>query len=309
MHIRFPAPISRSARVALVAPSGPCRTPGAIESAVQKVAALGFTPVLGDSLGQVYGHLSGPDMLRASDINRMFADPAIDAIFCVRGGYGAPRILHLLDYPMIACNPKPFLGYSDITAIHSALFRLSGLQTFHGPMPVSDWVQPSFDPRSMAHLLAMLTGSGFGPLRNPAGYPLHTVNKGRAKGPLLGGNLSLVSGLCGTPWTFDPTGAILFLEDIGEKTYKLDHMLTQLRNAGYFDACAGVVFGEFTDCEIEYPGFGLTLEEIVRDIVAPCGKPILMGLRAGHCQPTLTLPLGAVCELDAGAGTIVVKTR
>lgn len=302
--ISHPARLGPGATVGLIAPAGPIRSPDGLQRAAASVAAQGFRVVLGESCGRVYGHLSGTDAVRARDINRMFADGAIDAIFCLRGGYGSPRLLDMLDYRLIARHPKPFLGYSDITALHVALLQNSRLASYHGPMPASDWIQDGFDPRSMRHLLAMLTQPVDGALINPPGFAMQTIQGGVATGTLVGGNLTLIAGLCGTKFDLDARGKILFLEDIGEKTYRLDHLLTQLRGAGKFDSCAGVIFGEFTDCPVEYPGFGLDLGQIIRDVVVPCGKPILLGLRAGHCQPSLTLPLGAMCRLDADAQSV-----
>ena len=143
-------------------------------------------------------------------------------------------------------------------------------------------------------------------IRNPDGYETQTITSGVCEGLLVGGNLSLIDGLLGTPYELDTKDRILFLEDIGEKTYRLDHMLTHLRLAGKFDDCAGVVFGQFTDCPIEFPDFGLTIDQIIRDIVVPCGKPIFSDLQAGHCMPTLTLPLGIRCRMNADEGTLTI---
>lgn len=303
----LPRPLRPGGTVGLVAPSGAVRAPDGLERAIESVRQQGFKPVVGDSCGQAYGYLAGPDEVRARDINNMFADDSVDAIFCIRGGYGAPRILHMLDYNMISHNPKRLLGYSDVTALHSALLQHAGLISFHGPMPVSDWIQASFDPFSMWHLQKMLCGSIRGPLENPPGHPpMQTLSGGRCEGRLVGGNLTLVSALCGTPYELDADGTIVFLEDLCEKTYRIDHMLTQLRLSGLFEQCAGVVFGQFVNCSIEHPGFGLDLMEIIRDIVLPCGKPVLFGLEAGHGQPSLTLPLGATCRMDADARTLTI---
>ena len=305
--MQYPLPLRPGARIGLIAPSGPIRVENGLDRSIDAVKAQGFQPVIGDSCGKVYGHLSGTDEIRANDINRMFADDSIEGIFCIRGGYGAPRILHLLDFDLIKNNPKPFLGYSDVTALHVAFNQRCDLVTYHGPMPASDWIWPSFDPRSMVSLRRMLMQPISGAIQNPSGFPLETIAKGKAKGRLVGGNVSLISGLCGTPWALDGTDCIVFLEDIGEKTYHLDHMLAQLRSNGLFDRCAGVILGGFTDCNIEYEGYGLSIPEVVRDLILPSGKPILGGLQAGHCQPSLTLPLGAACELDATAQTIAIK--
>lgn len=285
--------------IGFVGPSGSIRTAGSLEKSVAIAEKLGFKVKLGESCGQVYGYLSGTDEVRARDVNAMFRDDEVDAIFCVKGGYGTMRMLDQLDYKAVKANPKIFLGYSDITAMHIAYLEKSGLVTFHGPMPASCWVD-DMDEFSFQSLLQMMMEPQIGQMiRNPEGFEAHTVNPGCAEGMLVGGNLSLIDGLIGTPYELDTKGRILFLEDIGEKTYRLDHMLTHLRLAGKFDDCAGIVLGTFVDCPVEFPDFGFTLEEIVRDIVQPCGKPVFMGLQAGHCSPKLTLPLGVHCRMNA----------
>ena len=290
-----------------VAPSGAIRTPGAIGRAVEEAQRMGFRVKMGESCGQKYGYLSGDDEVRARDINRMFQDEEVDAIVCIRGGYGTMRILDRLDYAAIAANPKIFVGYSDITALHIALLEKANLATFHGPMAVSDASSHPLDEytREMMYRVLM-NAEPAGELRNPPEYARGTVNPGACEGQLVGGNLTLIAGTIGTSWQLDTTGRIIFIEDVGERTYCLDRMLTQMRLAGMFERCAGVVFGDFADCPVEYPEFGCTLEEIIRDVVAPSGKPIMTGLRCGHCTPKLTLPLGAKCRLDATARTLTV---
>lgn len=288
------------ATIGLVGASGAIRSAGTLEKCVSETEKLGFRVKLGESCGKVYGYLSGSDELRARDLNRMFLDDEVDAIICLKGGYGVMRMLDLIDYEAVRAHPKLFMGYSDITALHVAFLEKCGLATLHGPMPASCWTDREFDDFSRQSMLRALTDpSPLGAFENPAGFPRRTINSGTCEGLLVGGNLSLVTGLLGTPYELNTKGRILFLEDIGERTYRLDHMLTQLRLAGKFDDCAGIVLGDFRDCPVEYPDFGLTLEEIVRDVVQPCGKPIFSGMQAGHCSPKITLPLGVNCRMDA----------
>lgn len=297
--------LKRGDTIGLIGPSGAIRTPDGLEKAVRETEKLGFRVKLGESCGQVYGYLSGTDELRARDVNRMFLDDEVDAIICLKGGYGVMRMLDLIDYQAIAAHPKLFMGYSDITALHIALLQKCSLATLHGPMPVSCWADGSFDEFSKTSMMNALTSSSpLGELVNPPEYPRETVVPGVCEGRLVGGNLSLIDGLLGTPYELDTRGRILFLEDVGERTYRLDHMLTHLRLAGKFADCAGVVLGDFSDCPVEYPDYGLTLEDIVRDVVAPCGKPVFSGLRCGHCTPKMTLPLGVRCRMDATACTL-----
>lgn len=291
----------------LIAPSGAVRTEGAIERAVAETERMGFKVKLGESAGQKYGYLSGTDEVRARDINRMFADDEVDAIVCLRGGYGAMRILDQLDYELIAKHPKIFMGFSDITALHIALLEKCGLVTFHGPMAAANWAGKPLDDFSRDSMYrALMNADPAGELLNPPKYPRQTVNPGIAEGQLVGGNLMLIASSLGTPWELDTKDRIIFIEEVGERTYCVDRMLTQLRLAGKFRDCAGVVFGDFADCPIEYPEFGLTLEEIIRDVVAPCGKPVFTGLRCGHCSPKLTLPFGVRAQLDADQCTLTV---
>ncbi|MBQ8556148.1 MAG: LD-carboxypeptidase [Clostridia bacterium] len=293
--------------VGLIAPSGAVRTPGAIERAVAETERMGFKVKLGESCGARYGYLSGSDEIRARDVNTMFLDDEVDAIICLRGGYGTMRILDQLDYGAIAAHPKIFVGFSDITAMHIAMLQRCNLVTFHGPMAASNWSDKPLDDFSRTSMYrALMHAEPVGELLNPPEYSKATVNPGQAEGQLVGGNLTLIAASLGTPWELDTTDRIIFIEDIGERTYCLDRMLTQMRLAGMFDRCAGVVFGDFADCPIEYPEFGCTLEEIINDVVKPCGKPIFTGLRCGHCSPKLTLPFGVRCRMDADNCTLTV---
>ena len=295
--------------IGFIGPSGSIRTPGSLEKSVAMAEEMGFKVKLGESCGKVYGYLSGSDELRARDVNAMFLDEEVDAIFCVKGGYGTMRMLDLLDYDAIKTHPKIFLGYSDITAMHIAFYEKANLATFHGPMPVSCWVD-GMDDFSRESLLNMLMQpEDEKPIVNPVGFERKTLYPGQCEGVLVGGNLSLIDGLIGTPYELNTKGRILFIEDVGERTYRLDHMFTHLRLAGKLDDCAGIVLGTFTDCPVEFPEFGLTLDEIIRDIILPCKKPVFTGLQAGHCSPNVTLPLGVKCRMDADACTLTVLEK
>ncbi len=293
--------------IGFVAPSGAVREDGAIERAAAETERMGFKVKFGASNHGRYGYLAGNDEARARDVNDMFRDDTVDAIFCLRGGYGAMRILDLIDYEAIRANPKIFVGFSDVTALHIAMLNRAGLVTFHGPMPTANWANGPLDDFSRDALYRVLMrAEPAGMLPNPPEYPRQTIASGTAEGQLVGGNLMLVASSLGTPWEIDTKGRILFLEEVGEKTYCVDRMLTQLRLAGKFDDCTGVVFGNFNNCNVEYEQFGLTLDEIIRDVVVPSGKPVMGGLRCGHCRPNLTLPFGVRCRLDADAQTLDV---
>lgn len=299
--------------VALVATSGPTADDGQAARAAAAVETLGFRVRVYPSCTARRGYLAGSDEGRARDLQDAFADPEVAGVFCIRGGYGAGRILDKLDYGAIARNPKPFAGYSDVTALHAAFSRFCGFPTFHAPMPASDFL-PEPDPVSRASFLAaLLSSEPLGELGNPEtppppGSPAPKAYVGgKARGRLAGGNLSLVAAAVGTPYAVDPRGAILFLEDVGEAPYRIDRMLCHLRLAGCFDSCAGVVLGGFSDCAPPASGPSgaakpsLSLEEVFGDLLGSLRVPVLAGLAAGHQSPSLTLPLGVVCELDADA--------
>lgn len=300
-----PKPLFPGARVALVAPSSAVPEEK-LQPALDLVRDLGMEPVLYPSCYYVNrdGYLAATDAQRAADINNAFSDPAIDGVWCIRGGYGAHRLLPLLDLDGIRSNPKWFGGYSDITALHTCFNQLCDLATFHCTMPSTE---PHPDDYTMGYLKKALFGGLSGKLSNPDDQPPRALVSGSAEGILCGGNLSLLAASIGTPWEIDCKGKILFLEDIGEKTYRIDGMLTQLRNAGKFRDCAGIVLGAWTDCTPENPERTLTLQEIFDQLIVPAGKPAVMDFACGHCSTTMALPLGRMCRLNADTCELVLK--
>jgi muramoyltetrapeptide carboxypeptidase len=288
--------------VALVAPASAVPEEK-LSPALDYVRALGMEPVVYPScyFKNRDGYLAAGDRQRAADLNDAFADPSIDGVWCIRGGYGAHRILPLLDGDSIRKNPKWFGGYSDVTALLTYLNQVCGLECYHATMPSTE---PFPDEFTLSYLKQALFGGLSGTLRYPDGAAPETLVPGTASGALCGGNLSLIVASLGTPWELDTKGKILFLEDIGEKTYRVDSMLTQLRNAGKFRDCAGVILGAWTDCEPEYPEKTIPLPEIFHQLIAPAGKPVLMGVPCGHVLPTLSLPMGRGCTLNADERTI-----
>lgn len=301
-----PKPLFPGARVALVCASSAVPTER-LAPAAEAVAALGLTPVLYPScyFSNRHGYFAASDAQRAADLQAAFADESIDGVLSIRGGYGAHRILPLLDLDAIARSPKYFSGYSDVTALHTAFNQVCGLVTYHTIMPSTEYYQ-KVDDYSMDYLKKALFGRLTGKLENPLGQPMETLVPGRTEGLLCGGNLSLLAASLGTPWEIDTRGKILFLEDIDEKTYRVDAMLTQLRNAGKFEDCAGVVLGAWTNCLPEFPEKTLELPEIFRELIVPCGRPVLANVACGHVLPTMSLPLGEMVALDASAQTLEV---
>lgn len=251
---------------------------------------------MGKSLYTRYGYLSGEDSIRAYDINNMFNDKEVHGIICIRGGYGSPRILDLIDYNIVKDNPKVFIGYSDITAIHIAFSQIGNLVTFHGPMPAPDMIEdfPDFSKESL--FSAIMDSGPMGIISNPPGKDIEIINGGLAEGTIIGGNLSLIVDTLGTKYEIHTRGKILFIEEVGEEIYKIDRMLNQLRLAGKFQEANGIILGTFKDCKQDKEG--LTLKQVINDQIKTINKPTIFNLQAGHCKPMITLPFGVKARLD-----------
>ncbi len=297
-------PLFPGARVALVAPSSAVPE-SKLELALEFVRKLGMEPVAYPSCYYANrdGYFAATDAQRAKDIMDAFRDDSIDGVWCIRGGYGAHRLQPLLDAEELRKTPKWFGGYSDVTALHLLLNQVCGQETWHCTMPSTE---PAPDEYTLSYLKKALFGFGSETLSYPQGHSVNTLVTGCAEGILCGGNLSLLAASVGSPWEIDTRGKILFLEDIGEKTYRVDGMLTTLRNAGKFDDCAGILLGAWTDCPPEYPERTLLLPEIFQQLIVPAGKPAIMDIPCGHCNTTAALPLGRMCRMDAGSGTVTI---
>lgn len=304
MSLIKPRALRKGDTIGLVGISGAMHEPELhFDRMLAGIEALGFRVIIADSCREQYGYLSGTDASRARGLNQMFADDRVDAVVCMRGGYGVHRMLDGVDFDVIRANPKLLLGYSDITALHTAIHEKVGLVTMHGPMPSTDWHR--LDDFTRESLLRALTSTEpLGEVRNPEGVAPWCVVPGKCRGMLVGGNLTLIASACGTPYALDATGKVLLLEDVGEKVYRLDSMLTQLRQAGLFDQCAGVVLGGFTRCPEEYERYALHLEDLINDIIVPAGKPVLANMMIGHVSTKITVPLGVECEVNATARTL-----
>lgn len=303
----LPVPLSKGDTVALVSPSSATDERLSLQLAREVMEALGLRVRTGSHYASRRGHLAGEDRARAADINAAFADPDIKAVICVRGGSGAARLLPLLDYQAIRANPKVLLGYSDITALHSAIHARTGLVTFHGPNGTGSWNRFNadqfervfFQRELMEYRNAIEAGDELVPRRNRT----LTITGGKASGELVGGNLTVLTALAGSPYLPDFNGRILFLEDVSEAPYRIDRMLSTLRLMGALDRIAGVIFGECTDCD-PGEGFGsLTLDEIFDDYFRPLGVPAYRGAMIGHIRQQFIVPVGGRVEMDADAGT------
>ncbi len=293
--------------VALVSPSKATDQRLDIQIATEVLQALGFKVKLGQHLANRRGHLAGTDVERASDINAMFADPDVNAIICLRGGSGAARLLPLLDYPLIKRNPKVLLGYSDITALHNAINAQTGLVTFHGPNGTGSW--NSFNAEQFQRVFFQREQMLYQNVPDsrdelvPRQNRIQTITGGKVQGQLIGGNLTVLTALAGSPYLPDFTGKILFLEDVEEAPYRVDRMLSTLKLMGALDKIAGFIFGECTACR-PGGGFGwLTMDEIFDDHIKPLNIPAYRGAMIGHISKQFIVPHGATVEMDADAGT------
>ena len=293
----------------LVSPANATFEREPLKLAVESLQALGFKVKPGEFVAARRGPFAGTDAQRAGDINAMFADASVAGILAMTGGSGCNRIVDRLDYDLIRRHPKFFGGFSDLTSLVNAIHRQTGLVTFHSPVAGSEW-----NDYSVQSFKAVAMNAEAAVLRNPVVKPVDdlvareerttVIRPGRAQGRLVGGNLTVLASLAGTPYFPDCRGAILFLEDINEYIYRIDRCLSTLRLAGALGQVAGVVLGRFTQCE---PGEGygsLTLDEVFDDYLLPLNVPVFRGAAIGHIRRKLTVPVGAAAEMDAQAGTV-----
>jgi muramoyltetrapeptide carboxypeptidase len=300
--------------VGLITPATYVPDPDRLASAERTIKYFGLRMKMGKNAGKRMGDYRISIEERLDDLHAMFRDKEVGAVFAIRGGYGSMHLLDRIDYDLIRLNPKIFLGYSDITAMHLAINRHAKLVTFHGPITLSrftDYTQKYFRK-------ALFDTQPIGSVTNPPenndlrpSHPLRTIRPGSAKGLLIGGNLTLISNTLGTPYEIETRGRILFLEDVEEEPYSIDRMLTHLRLAGKFDGVAGVIFGECQDCRLKdyKPSSAIPygLGEVLDNILGGLKVPVLYGLTIGHTDDQLTMPLGVSATLNATNGTLEIK--
>ena len=294
--------------VGLINPAGATFHHDDVAIAEETLTALGLRMKAGKHLLDRYGYLAGSDKARAADVNTMFSDPEVNAVFTLRGGWGCNRILDLLDYESIAKHPKIIMGYSDITSLLLALNAKTGLVTFHGPVVVSTWNKYStdfvkqllFDAETFSMENPQETGDNLTQVKDR----VLTINSGKASGKLLGGNLTVLTAMVGSDYLPDFSDSILFLEEVGEDIYRVDRMLTQLKLAGILDQLSGFVFGKCSKCTPGESYGSLTLEEVLDDHIKPLGIPAWYGSMIGHIENKFTIPVGINAEIDAGNGRI-----
>jgi muramoyltetrapeptide carboxypeptidase len=299
--------------VGVIAPSTAVFDPDTLAAAERTIRYLGLKLKWGKYIRQRSEYQASVHE-RVEDLHSMFRDPAIDAVFAIRGGYGSEHLLDSIDYDLIHAHPKIFLGYSDITALHIAIQQKAGLVTFHGPVVLSRFT--GFTESYFRK--ALFETKPIGIVGNPPEgnevrpqHTLRTVRPGTARGRLIGGNLTLISTTLGTPYEIDTRGRIFFIEDVGEEPYRIDRMLTQLRLAGKLDAAAGIVWGECEDCRPnDYKASTasiFTMGEIVDNILGGLKIPVLAGLTIGHTNDQVTLPEGVMATLDASQQQLIVE--
>ncbi len=295
--------------IGLVSPANATFEREPLKIAIESLQALGFKVKPGENVAARRGPFAGSDAQRAADVNAMFADDAVAGILALTGGSGCNRIVDRLDYDLIRRRPKFFGGFSDLTSLVNAIHTRTGLVTFHSPVAASEW-----NDFSVQSFRAVAMNAEAAVLRNPVVKPaddlvareerISTVRSGRSQGRLVGGNLTVLASLAGSPYFPDCRGAILFLEDINEYIYRIDRCLSTLRLTGALGQLAGVVLGRFTKCE---PGDGygsLTLDEVFDDYFLPLNVPVFRGAAIGHIRRKLTVPVGVLAEMDADTGTL-----
>jgi muramoyltetrapeptide carboxypeptidase len=304
-----PARLNTGDKIALVTP-GSYITDEEKQESIDNLRNLGFNVDYSDRLMQKNGYFSATDEERAADLNEMFERKDIQGIMCARGGYGCARILPYLDYELIRDNPKPFIGFSDVTALHYAIYKNSRLITFNGPVGVSTFSQFSvnnfndvlLEPKDNLELANSLNDNNYNP------YGITTIAEGRAEGELIGGNLSIVVSLIGTDYDIDYSDKIVFLEEFTEEPYRIDRMLTQMLQAGKFKNAAGIALGVFKMCESDEtnPSFknSFSLMEVIKDRLGNLGIPVVYGLSFGHVVDKFTLPFGIKAELNTGTNQL-----
>ena len=306
----IPEALQEGDRIGIVSPASAIFESEPYEIAKESFEAMGLEVKFGKNTRNRYGHLAGTDEERAEELNEMFRDKSIKAIIALRGGSGAARILDKLDYDAIRKNPKIFIGYSDITALHTAIYTKTGLVTFHGPVAVSTWNSFSsdylkrllFEKEAITYQNPTEKGDELVQTKNR----IRVIKDGTVNGRLVGGNLSVLTGIMGSEYfPQDWKGKILYLEDVGEKIYAVDRMMSQLYLGGVFEQISGFIFGKCTDCDPGGSGYGsLTLEEVIDHYIKPLNIPAYSGAMIGHIDDNVTIPNGLEAELNATEGTI-----
>lgn len=294
----IPKALPKNATLGLVAPASPIYSKTEFDQMIVDLNDLGYNLVLGNHVDDRYGYLAGKDEDRVEDLHQMFSNPAIDGILCIRGGYGSNRILELIDFNLIAANPKPFIGFSDITSLHMAIYKNTGLITFHGPVGKSSW--PEYTRNSWVDVLQDAKNPLY-EIPSEQKDAAYTINSGKSTGILLGGNLTVLTSLLGSDYLPSFDNAILFLEDVGEDIYRVDRMF-QLKLSGILNKINGLAFGKCTNCDES--ANGLSLQQVFDDYLSDLEIPAFYGAMISHEELNLTIPVGVQATIDGDAKTI-----
>lgn len=290
-----PKALKLNDKIGIVAPAGPYFDKVQFKKSIEKLKSIGFIPILGKSCFSKYGFLAGDDKVRAKDVNLFFEAEDIKAVMALRGGYGSMRILNSIDYKLVKKNPKIFIGYSDITALHSAINRYSKLITFHGPMLYSDF--HNIDKETLLSFIENIVYKDKAPIKKYKLEPIVSSNLS-IEGEIFGGNLSVLTSLLGSIYQVDYKGKILFLEEINEEPYKVDRMLYQMYLAGIFKQVKCVILGQFTNCNSYDEDKSHSLEYVLNSFLKGHSIVSYRGLSIGHERSKITMPLGIKCEIS-----------
>ena len=301
-------------KLAIVAP-GSYISEEELQDSIKNLNQLGFETTYSKKVLLQSGYFAGSDKDRADDLMEKFSDKSVKGIVCARGGYGCSRILPMLDYDVIRANPKVLIGYSDITALLYGIYKKSGLITFHGPVGTSTFNDYSVNNFNKVLInperTSLFPNSTSGDDENV--YGVTSIVKGKGKGRLVGGNLSIMVSLIGTEFDVDFSKKIIFIEEIGEEPYRIDRMLTQMIQAGKFENAAGVMMGIFRKCEVkkesDLTAKSFTLMEVLQDRLGSLKIPVVYGMSFGHVKDKFTIPFGALAELDAGKQTFTLLEK
>lgn len=312
---KLPKALRLGDKIGVITPAGMTEDIGDYDQAVKNLKVLGLEAVFAPNAHAFWGYLGGTDQQRADDVNWCIKNPDLAGIICLKGGYGVTRMLHLIDYAAFEANPKVVSGYSDITALLSALTTKTGVVTFHGPLAQSNFSDFEGEVFRQVVMTPKPIGPLYYPIKKTGRQPspsLQTIIPGQARGRLVGGNLSLISAMVGSPYLPDFKGAILFLEDVSEHPYRVDRMLTTLYTAGLLDQIAGLVFGDFRE-PAEEPGakkkaaeHDFTMLQVMENIKMWLKCPVMCGGQIGHLHDKWTLPIGIEAELDATAKVLSI---
>lgn len=301
-------------KIAIVAP-GSYISEEELQDSIKNLKQLGFEAVYSEKVLLQTGYFAGSDKDRAEDLMEKFADKSVNGIICARGGYGCARILPMLDYDVIRANPKVLIGYSDITALLYGIYQKSGLITFHGPVGTSSFNEYSvnnfnkvlIDPKNSSKFFNSNSGE------DENVYGVTTINKGKGKGRLVGGNLSIMVSLIGSEFDVDYSNKIVFIEEVGEEPYRIDRMLTQLLQARKFENASGIMMGIFRKCEVkensDLTAKSFNLMEVLKDRLNDLNIPVVYGMSFGHVKDKFTIPFGAYSELDADNQTFTLLEK